>query len=79
VEYCFTAEGGDVKSEAVSLRGLDAGVYYRSGLLLNCGHAAVRALVLDSLRYWATAAQVDGFVFVNAETLVQGTHQLFSL
>ncbi len=72
VEYCFTGEGSDTAPAPVSLRGLDAGVYYRSGSLLNCGHAAVRSLVLDSLRHWALHYDVDGFCFVNAETMAQG-------
>lgn len=72
VEYCFTGEGSDAAPAPVSLRGLDASVYYRSGSLLNCGHAAVRSLVVDSLRHWALHYNVDGFCFVNAETMAQG-------
>jgi hypothetical protein len=72
VEYCFTGEGSDAAPAPVSLRGLDAGIYYRSASLLNCGHAAVRALILDSLRHWALEYDVDGFCFVNAETMAQG-------
>lgn len=45
MEFCFTGEGSDSAPAAVSLRGLDAAVYYRSGSLLNCGHAAVRGLL----------------------------------
>lgn len=74
VEYCFTGEGSDAAPAAVSLRGLDAGIYYRSGSLLNCGHAAVRTLIVDSLRHWAMEYDVDGFCFVNAETMAQGAH-----
>lgn len=74
VEYCFTGEGSDSAPAPLSLRGLDAGVYYRAGSLLNCGHAAVRSLVLDSLRHWALHYDVDGFCFVNAETMAQGEH-----
>ncbi|CAL8460737.1 g268 [Coccomyxa elongata] len=74
VEYCFTGEGSDAAPAPVSLRGLDAGVYYRSGSLLNCGHAAVRSLVVDSLRHWALHYDVDGFCFVNAETMAQDRH-----
>lgn len=72
VEYCFTGEGSDAAPAPVSLRGLDAGVYYRAGSLLNCGHAAVRSLVVDSLRHWALEYDIDGFCFVNAETMAQG-------
>ena len=71
-EYCFTAEGTDKHPTAYSLRGLDAAVYYRSNGVLNCGHAVVRSLIVDSLKHWALHHQVDGFCFVNAETVVQG-------
>jgi len=72
VEYCFTSEGSDKQPQASSLRGLDAATYYRHNGVLNCGHAVVRHLILDSLHHWAEEYQVDGFCFVNAETLVQG-------
>ena len=36
------------------------------------GCAQVRALVRDSLRHWAREYDVDGFCFVNAETMAQG-------
>lgn len=71
VEYCFTSEGTDKRPQASSLRGLDAATYYRHNGVLNCGHACVRQLILDSLHHWAIEYQVDGFCFVNAETLVQ--------
>lgn len=72
VEYCFTSEGTDKRPRASSLRGLDAATYYRHNGVLNCGHAVVRQLILDSLHHWADEYQIDGFCFVNAETLVQG-------
>lgn len=72
VEYCFTSEGTDKRPRASSLRGLDAATYYRHNGVLNCGHACVRQLIMDSLHHWAMEYQVDGFCFVNAETLVQG-------
>lgn len=72
MEYCLTGEGWDEDASAVSLRGLDAAVYYRAKGVLNCGHANVRALILDSLRHWACYYQLDGFCFVNAETLTLG-------
>jgi len=72
VEFGFTGEGSDAAPAPASLRGLDAAVYYRAGALLNCGHAAVRGLVLGALRHWAAAYGVDGFCFLNAETLVLG-------
>lgn len=78
VEYSLTGEGWDDDASAVSLRGLDAAVYYRAKGVLNCGHAHVRALILDSLRHWARTYNVDGFCFVNAETLTQGEYAGFA-
>lgn len=72
MEFCFTGEVWHAKTEPVSLGGLDAAVYYRQGRVLNCGHATMQRLILDSLRYWATLADLDGFVFANAETLAFG-------
>ena len=37
-----------------------------------CRPAQVRALVLDSLQHWALEYDIDGFCFVNAETMAQG-------
>ena len=78
MEYCFTSEGSDKQPQASSLRGLDAATYYRYNGVLNCGHAVVRHLIMDSLHHWAEEYQVDGFCFVNAETLVQGQSLAFS-
>lgn len=72
VEFCFTAEGTEDEGCTVSLRGLDAPIYYRQRGVLNCGHAVVRCLILDALRHWVQEYRVDGFVFVNAETLAVG-------
>lgn len=47
-------------------------VYPRPGGVLNCGHAVVRRLVRDSVMYLAREYQVDGFCFLNAETLTHG-------
>ena len=73
VEFCFTAEGTEEDGAILSLRGLDAPLYYRAGGVLNCGHAVVRTLVVQALRYWALHYHIDGFCFLNAETLVAGT------
>lgn len=40
--------------------------------MLNCGHAVVRRLVVDSLRHWARDYRLDGFAFLNAEALTHG-------
>ena len=72
--YSLTGEGWDEDASAVSLRGLDAAVYYRAKGVLNCGHANVRALIRDSLLHWAQEFRVDGFCFANAETLTLGEY-----
>ena len=47
--------------------------------MLNCGHAMVRQLIGDSLRHLADEFCVDGFVFINAETLTQGVQWRMTL
>jgi hypothetical protein len=71
VEYCFTTEGDDAKPHVMSMRGLDAAIYYRPSSLLNLSHPIVRRLVIDSLQHWATEYHVDGFVFLSAEAMAQ--------
>jgi len=65
----------DIFGPTLSLRGLDANVYYRrapDGSLVNdtgcghtlaCDHPRVRDLILDSLRHFVLGAGVDGFRF----------------
>ena len=60
VEFCFTGEGSDAAPAPVSLRGLDAAVYYRSGSLLNCGHAAVSTLACSAIAASAAQETVGG-------------------
>lgn len=72
VAYSLTGEGWNDSASAVSLRGLDAAVYYRAKGVLNCGHALVRNLILASLRHWLREFRVDGFCFLHAETLALG-------
>ncbi len=75
VVFNHTAEGNE-HGPTLNLRGFDNAVYYR--LLQNpaqyvnhsgCGNTtnfdepAVRGMVLDCLRYWATEMRVDGFRF----------------
>ena len=55
----------------MSLKGLDVSLYFRGKRILNCGHPVVHELVIDSLRHWMCDYKVDGFVFCNAETMVQ--------
>jgi glycogen operon protein len=82
VVYNHTGEG-DHTGQTVSFRGLDNAAYYRlqpgrprfhidetgCGNTLNTTHPMVQRLVLDSLRYWTEAMEVDGFRFDLATTL----------
>lgn len=85
VVYNHTGEGGMAPDETVrylSLRGLDNQEYYTladdrahfwestgTGNNLNAARPAVQRLILDSLRYWIEAFQIDGFRFDLAYTL----------
>ena len=76
VVFNHTAEGNQ-NGPTLSLRGFDNSVYYRPaaadrakyvndsgcGNTLNFDEPAVRAMVIDCLRYWATEMRVDGFRF----------------
>ena len=81
VVFNHTGEG-DEWGPTVSFRGIDNAAYYRlnpadqsryendagTGNVLNIAHPRVRAMMLDSLRYWARAG-VDGFRFDLATVL----------
>ena len=76
VVYNHTAEMGD-GGPTYSFRGIDNSTYYAltpgdlstyvnfsgCGNDLRTAHPAVRLMVVDSLRYWATSIGVDGFRF----------------
>jgi glycogen operon protein len=76
VVYNHTAEGNE-RGPTLSYRGIDNASYYRlmpdapryyindtgTGNTLNLSHPRVLQMVTDSLRYWVTEMQVDGFRF----------------
>jgi glycogen operon protein len=82
VVYNHTAEGHQL-GPTISFRGIDNASYYRlrgddrryyindtgCGNTLNISHPRVLQMVLDSLRYWVTEMQVDGFRYDLASTL----------
>ncbi|MFI5323602.1 MAG: glycogen debranching protein GlgX [Thermodesulfobacteriota bacterium] len=82
VVYNHTAEGGD-SGPSLSFRGIDNTAYYRliqdgkakyanytgCGNTLNSDIPAVRRMIFDSLKYWATEMHVDGFRFDLATAL----------
>jgi glycogen operon protein len=85
VVFNHTAEG-DEHGPTYSYRGIDNASYYLmevdgdryrndsgTGNVLNTAQPAVRKLVLDSLRYWATEMHVDGFRFDLASIFTRNT------
>ena len=76
VVYNHTAEGNE-KGATLAFKGIDNFAYYRTmpgeprfyindtgtGNTVNTSHPRVLQMVLDSLRYWATDMEVDGFRF----------------
>ncbi len=74
VVYNHTGEGNEY-GPTLSFKGLDNSIYYMleqgryyknysgCGNTLNCNHAVVKSLILDSLRYWVVDMHVDGFRF----------------
>jgi glycogen operon protein len=82
VVYNHTCEGNET-GPTVSWRGLDNASYYRlipgderhhindtgCGNTVNLLHPRVLQMVMDSLRYWSTAFNIDGFRFDLGVTL----------
>ena len=76
VVYNHTAEGNE-KGPTLAFKGIDNFSYYRTlpkeprfyvndtgtGNTVNTSHPRVLQMILDSLRYWATEMEVDGFRF----------------
>jgi isoamylase len=83
VVYNHSGEGNHL-GPTLTFRGIDNLSYYRleanrrfyqdftgTGNTLNLDHPRVLALVMDSLRYWATEMHVDGFRFDLAPALAR--------
>jgi len=84
VVYNHTAEGNE-RGPTLSFRGIDNASYYRlmpdqprfyindtgTGNTLNLSHPRVLQMVTDSLRYWVTEMNVDGFRFDLATILAR--------
>jgi isoamylase len=84
VVYNHTAEGNE-RGATLSFRGIDNASYYRlmpdqkryfindtgTGNTLNVSHPRVLQFVMDSLRYWVTEMNVDGFRFDLATILAR--------
>ncbi|RZT39266.1 glycogen debranching protein GlgX [Cupriavidus agavae] len=84
VVYNHTAEGSE-RGPTLSFRGIDNASYYRllpdqkryhindtgTGNTLNLSHPRVLQMVTDSLRYWVSEMQIDGFRFDLATILAR--------
>jgi len=89
VVYNHTGEGNHM-GPTLSFRGIDNLHYYRmdpenplyytdytgTGNTLNMLSSRTLQLVMDSLRYWATEMQVDGFRFDLASALARGLYEV---
>jgi glycogen operon protein len=89
VVYNHTAEGNHL-GPTFSFKGIDNTTYYRlvaddprfyfdytgTGNTLNVRHPQVLALIMDSLRYWASEMHVDGFRFDLASALARQLHDV---
>ena len=89
VVYNHTGEGNHL-GPTLSFRGIDNRNYYRmdpkhplyytdytgTGNTLNMLSSRTLQLVMDSLRYWATEMQVDGFRFDLASALARGLYDV---
>ena len=92
VVYNHTAEGNHL-GPTLSFKGIDNPVYYRlvpeeprfyfdytgTGNTLNVRHPQVLAMIMDSLRYWASEMHVDGFRFDLASSLARQLHEVDQL
>ncbi|MEX0983301.1 MAG: glycogen debranching protein GlgX [Bacteroidales bacterium] len=92
VVYNHTGEGNHL-GPSLAFRGIDNLNYYRmnpkkplyytdytgTGNTLNMLNSRTLQLVMDSLRYWATEMQVDGFRFDLASTLARGLYDVGKL
>ena len=80
VVFNHTAEGNE-EGPYISYKGVDNKTYYilthdgyyynfsGCGNTLNCNNPIVRGMILDCLRYWASAYHIDGFRFDLASIL----------
>jgi glycogen operon protein len=88
VVYNHTAEGNHM-GPTLSFRGIDNACYYRltedkrfymdytgTGNTLNAMSPTVLRLIMDSLRYWITDMQIDGFRFDLAAALARELHDV---
>ena len=92
VVYNHTAEGNHL-GPSFSLKGIDNKTYYRlvdddqryyfdttgTGNTLNVRSPQVLALIMDSLRYWASEMHVDGFRFDLAAALARQLYDVDQL
>ncbi|XP_059299959.1 isoamylase 2, chloroplastic [Lycium ferocissimum] len=74
VVFTHTAEDAPLKHVDNSSYCIKGGQDRNIQNALNCNYPIVQQMVLDSLRHWVIEFHIDGFVFVNASSLLRGFH-----
>ncbi|KAI5680322.1 hypothetical protein M9H77_01549 [Catharanthus roseus] len=78
VVFTHTAENGALKEiDNSSYYIVKAGNALASKNALNCNFPIVTQMILDSLRHWVIEFHIDGFCFINAASLMRGSHGEF--
>lgn len=75
VVFTHTFEGNALREiDKLSYYYVKGNVKSLSENTLNGNYPTVQQLILDSLRHWVTEYHIDGFVFINASSLLRGVH-----
>ncbi|XP_060181459.1 isoamylase 2, chloroplastic isoform X1 [Lycium barbarum] len=74
VVFTHTAEDAPLKHVDNSSYCIKGGQDRNIQNALNCNYPIVQQMILDCLRHWVIEFHIDGFVFVNASSLLRGFH-----
>lgn len=72
VVFTHTAEDAPLMHVDNSLYRIKGGQDLNIQNALNCNYPIVQQMILDCLRHWVIEFHIDGFVFVNASSLLRG-------
>lgn len=72
VVFTHTAEDAPLMNVDNFSYCIKGGQYLNIQNALNCNYPIVQQMILDCLRHWVIEFHIDGFVFVNASSLLRG-------